>query len=94
MRCSKDTAKKDNKTFEDIVEFHKRFEDIHPFQGGNGRVGRLIILKGCLANNIVPTLITDDAKLFYYRGFKEYYTEPEYLVDTPQTLPRYSNIIS
>lgn len=78
----KEYNQKGSKTLEDIVEFHKRFEDIHPFQDGNGRVGRLIMLKECLANNIVPILITDDVKLFYYRGLKEYYNEPGYLIDT------------
>lgn len=72
----------DNKTFEDIIAFHKKFEDIHPFQDGNGRVGRLIILKECLATGIVPPLLTDDMKMFYYRGLKEYYREPGYLLDT------------
>ena len=60
------------KSLEDILDFHVRFEQIHPFQDGNGRVGRLIMFKECLANNIVPFIITDDLKLFYYRGLREW----------------------
>jgi len=70
------------KTFEQIVEFHKHFESIHPFQDGNGRVGRLIMFKECLANNIVPFIITDELKHFYYRGLKEWKNEKGYLMDT------------
>lgn len=69
-------------TFEDIAEFHKRFEDIHPFQDGNGRIGRLIMFKECLKHNIVPILITDNLKMFYYRGLKEWDNERGYLLDT------------
>lgn len=57
-------------TVYDIIDFHKKFESIHPFQDGNGRVGRLIILKECLKHNIVPILITTDTKLLYYRGLR------------------------
>ncbi len=71
-----------DKTFEQIVEFHKHFESIHPFQDGNGRVGRLIMFKECLANNIVPFIITDELKHFYYRGLKEWKNEKGYLIDT------------
>ena len=67
---------------EDIIEFHQRFEEIHPFQDGNGRVGRLIMLKECLKYNLVPILITDDDKYFYYRGLKEWHHEKGYLIDT------------
>jgi len=70
------------KTFEDIINFHYNFEIIHPFQDGNGRVGRLIIFKECLANNIVPFIIEDDIKMFYYRGLQEWLTIKEYLLDT------------
>ncbi|MBQ9637353.1 MAG: Fic family protein [Prevotella sp.] len=70
------------KTFEDIVDFHVRFERIHPFQNGNGRVGRLIMFKECLANNHVPFIITDEQKLFYYRGLKEWDHVNGFLLDT------------
>ena len=70
------------KTFEDIVAFHVAFERIHPFQDGNGRVGRLILFKECLKYNIVPFIIEDNLKLFYYRGLKEWDREKGYLVDT------------
>ena len=78
---AKYNAKK-NKTFEDILNFHVQFERIHPFQDGNGRVGRLIIFKECLKYNIVPFIIEDKLKLFYYRGLKEWGKEKEYLTDT------------
>lgn len=70
------------KTFEDIVAFHVAFERIHPFQDGNGRIGRLIMFKECLKHNIVPFIIEDDMKLFYYRGLKEWEREKGYLMDT------------
>lgn len=70
------------KTFEEILDFHHRFECIHPFQDGNGRVGRLILFKECLRNNIVPFIIDDDLKLFYYRGLSEWTRERGYLLDT------------
>lgn len=69
-------------TIKEIVEFHYRFERIHPFQDGNGRVGRIIAFKECLKNNIVPFIILDKDKLFYYRGLKEYKNEKGFLVDT------------
>ena len=72
----------ENVTLEDIIEFHVRFEKIHPFQDGNGRVGRLIMFKECLKNNIVPFIIDENHKLFYYRGLKEWTHERGYLVDT------------
>ena len=70
------------KTFEDIVAFHAAFERIHPFQDGNGRVGRLILFKECLKHNIVPFIIEDNLKLFYYRGLKEWDREKGFLMDT------------
>ena len=72
----------ENVTLEDIIEFHVRFEKIHPFQDGNGRVGRLIMFKECLKNNIVPFIIDENHKLFHYRGLKEWTRERGYLVDT------------
>jgi len=69
-------------TFEDIVAFHVAFERIHPFQDGNGRVGRLILFKECLKYNIVPFIIEDNLKMFYYRGLKEWDREKGYLMDT------------
>ena len=72
----------ENVTLEDIIEFHVCFEKIHPFQDGNGRVGRLIMFKECLKNNIVPFIIDENHKLFYYRGLKEWTRERGYLVDT------------
>lgn len=70
------------KTFDDILDFHQRFESIHPFQDGNGRVGRLIMFKECLANGIVPFIITDELKMFYYRGLQQWPHIKEYLRDT------------
>ena len=67
--------------FDDILDFHVKFEKIHPFQDGNGRVGRLIMFKECLKHNIIPFIITDELKLFYYRGIKEWKKEPGYLRD-------------
>lgn len=70
------------KTLDDILDFHVRFERIHPFQDGDGRVGRLIMFKECLKYNIVPFIIEENLKLFYYRGLKEWYNEKGYLTDT------------
>ena len=73
---------KEEKTFADILDFHVKFERIHPFQDGNGRVGRLIMFKECLKYNIVPFIIEDNLKMFYYRGLKEWDNEKGYLTDT------------
>lgn len=73
---------KKKKSLEDIIDFHVQFERIHPFQDGNGRVGRLIMFKECLKNNIVPFIINDDLKLYYYRGIKEWNNQKGYLLDT------------
>ncbi len=73
---------KEEKNFEDILDFHVKFERIHPFQDGNGRVGRLIMFKECLKYNIVPFIIEDNLKMFYYRGLKEWDNEKGYLTDT------------
>ena len=73
---------KEKINFEDILDFHVKFEKIHPFQDGNGRVGRLIAFKECLKHNIVPFIIEDDLKMFYYRGLTEWKTEKGYLRDT------------
>ena len=73
---------KEKKVFEDILDFHVKFEKIHPFQDGNGRVGRLVMFKECLKYNIVPFIIDDNLKLFYYRGLKEWNYEKGYLTDT------------
>ncbi len=71
-------------TIKEIIKFHAKFEKIHPFQDGNGRVGRIIVFKECLKNNIVPFIILDKDKLFYYRGLNQYQSNKEkgYLIDT------------
>ncbi len=71
-----------DKTVEDIIAFHVRFEAIHPFQDGNGRVGRLIMFKECLKHNIVPFIIDEQHKLYYYRGLREWNNERGFLIDT------------
>jgi Fic family protein len=73
---------KKQKSLEDILDFHVRFERIHPFQDGNGRVGRLILFKECLVNGIVPFIITDELKFFYYQGLREWGHVNGYLTDT------------
>lgn len=69
-------------SFEDITEFHYRFERIHPFQDGNGRVGRAVMFQQCLQNGIMPFIVLDSQKAFYYRGLAEYETEPGFLRET------------
>jgi len=76
-----DYHKIEQKTIEDIIAFHYQFEIIHPFQDGNGRVGRLIMLKECLNNNVVPFIIDEELKLFYYRGLQEWKNIKGYLMD-------------
>ena len=72
----------ETRTLDDLLDFHQRFETIHPFQDGNGRVGRLILFKECLANGIVPFIITEELRFFYYRGLHEWPRIPGYLRDT------------
>lgn len=74
--------KKSEKTLTELIDFHVRFERIHPFQDGNGRVGRLILFKECLRCNIVPFIIDEELKMYYYRGLKEWYNERGFLTDT------------
>lgn len=71
-----------NITLEDIIDFHYRFERIHPFGDGNGRVGRIIMFKECLKNNIMPFMVLDEDKLYYIRGLKEYENDKMFLIDT------------
>lgn len=78
----KEYNSKSKVTFDDILDFHVHFESIHPFQDGNGRVGRLIMFKECLKHNIVPFIITEELKMFYYRGIKNWKNERGYLRDT------------
>lgn len=78
----KDYNRTKDKSLEEIIDFHYKFEKIHPFQDGNGRVGRLIMFKECLRNGITPFIIEDDIKMYYYRGLKEWKREPGYLMDT------------
>ena len=73
---------KEEKSLDDVLDFHVKFEKIHPFQDGNGRVGRLIMFKECLKYNIIPFIIEDDLKMFYYRGLAKWETEKGYLRDT------------
>ena len=71
-----------NISLEDIIEFHVRFERIHPFGDGNGRVGRMIMFKECLKNNIIPFIVMDSDKSFYMRGLREYKNDKMFLIDT------------
>lgn len=71
-----------NISLEDIIEFHVRFERIHPFGDGNGRVGRIIMFKECLKNNIIPFIVMDSDKVFYMRGLREYKNDKMFLIDT------------
>lgn len=78
----KEYNSKKQKRFEDILDFHQKFENIHPFQDGNGRIGRLIMFKECLANGFVPFIITEELKMFYYRGLREWTHLKGFLLDT------------
>lgn len=78
----KDYNAKERPTFEDILDFHQRFESIHPFQDGNGRVGRLIMFRECLRHGHVPFIITDELKMFYYNGLRNWPAIKGYLTDT------------
>ena len=71
-----------NITLESIIEFHYRFETIHPFGNGNGRVGRMIMFRECLKNNIMPFIVLDDDKPYYMRGLKNYKEDKMFLIDT------------
>jgi Fic family protein len=82
MRALLETYGSKEKTIEDIIDLHQKFEKIHPFQDGNGRVGRLIMFKECLANNVVPFIISEEHRWYYYRGLREWDVERTYLIDT------------
>ena len=89
-----DYRKKNAISFVDILDFHERFEAIHPFQDGNGRVGRLIMFKECLQHGHVPFIITDELKMYYYRGLHEWKRTPGFLMDTCLTAQdMYKNIL-
>jgi Fic family protein len=82
MRALLDNYNSGEKEFGNIIDFHHKFESIHPFQDGNGRIGRLIMFKECLNRDIVPFIIDEDLKMYYYRGLREWKSEKGYLIDT------------
>ena len=82
QRLTENYNAKRQHTLEDILDYHVRFEKIHPFQDGNGRVGRLVMFKECLRSGVVPFIITDELKMFYYRGLREWGHIDGYLTDT------------
>lgn len=73
---------KSSRTFQDLIDFHVRFERIHPFSDGNGRIGRMILFRECLVNGLWPFIILDQNQPFYFRGLRKYDSEPGYLTDT------------
>jgi Fic family protein len=82
------------KSFENIVAFHQKFEAIHPFQDGNGRVGRMVLFRECLKNDVMPFIVDEDHRLFYYRGLKEFDRQPNYLFDTCRSAQdKYAEIV-
>lgn len=92
-RLLNDYNSKQRPTFEDIIDFHHRFEAIHPFQDGNGRVGRLIMFRECLRLGYVPFIITDELKMFYYKGLQNWPNIKGYLMDTCLTAQDYFKLL-